>query len=255
MSIFNINAKPEVEQGLISRTGLKKIYHELGLIFGNDGIENYEQLAFLMEEVARIDFPDYLNKIRACSRSIFIRNVLSSERLSQIAGRYGIKTPVAFSSPVMHVSSAKLLPGIGDLSPHQDWPSCLGSFNSIIVWISLGGATKESGGLDFYCSDQSIPLLKGAINPSVFATRLEDLKKLEKQYFYVSPGDAIVFGHFLPHGSQNGKTRISISLRIEDASDEFWQKGGYEYAQKTQIDRRQFTDDELFTINTLLKKN
>lgn len=255
MSIFNINSKPEVELGLISEISLKKIYLELGLIFGHDGIENYDQLVLLLESAAQNDFPSYLNKIRACSRSVFIRNILSSEQLSEIARRYGIKMPVSFSSPVMHISSVKLLPGVGDLSPHQDWPSCLGSLNSIIVWISLGGATKESGGLDFYCANCQIPLLKGAINPSVVEVRTEDLKKFQKQYLYVSAGDAIVFGHFLPHGSKNGKTRISVSLRIEDASDEFWQNRGFEYAQKTQIDRRQFTDDELFNINSIIEKN
>jgi hypothetical protein len=255
MPIFDINAQPRVESGLISEAVLKRIYHELGIIFGRDGTENYDQLILLLEEAAKNNFSDYLNKIRACSRSIFIRNVLSSDQLSQIAARYGIKAPVSFSPPVMHISSAKLLPEAVDLSPHQDWPSCLGSFNSIIVWICLGGATKESGGLDFYCSDRRIPLLGGAINPSVIESRPEDLAQFEKKYFYVLPGDAIVFGHFLPHGSQNGKTRIAISLRIEDASDVFWQKRGYEYAQITQINRKQFTEDELFDINTLIKKN
>ena len=255
MSRFNINSKPEVELGLISEASLKKIYFELGLIFGSDDIEHFDQLVLLLEKAAKNDFSDYLNKIRACSRSIFIRNILSSEQLSKVARRYGLKTPVSFSAPVMHISSAKLLPGVGDLSPHQDWPSCLGSFNSIIVWISLGGATQDSGGLDFYCANSQIPLLKGEINPNVVEVRPEDLKNFKKQYFYVSPGDAIVFGHFLPHGSKNGKTRISVSLRIEDASDEFWQKRGFEYAQKTQIDRRQFTDNELFNINSIIEKN
>jgi hypothetical protein len=255
MSTFNINNKPEVEIELISTVSLKKIYFELGLIFGNNSIESYDQLVILLEEAAQNDFPDYLNKIRACSRSIFIRNILSSDQLSEIARRYGIKTPVSFSSPVMHISSAKLLPGVGDLSPHQDWPSCLGSFNSIIVWIALGGATQDSGGLDFYCANRGISLLRGSINPSVVEARPEDLAQFDKQYFFVSPGDAIIFGHFLPHGSRNGKTRIAVSLRIEDASDEFWQKRGFEYAQKTQIDRRQFTDDELFKINAIIEKN
>ena len=255
MNNSNINASPMTERQLISQDYLSKIYNELGLICGSEGVQSYDNLVKLLERIAENNFSDYLNKVRACSRSIFIRNILSSEQLKILASRYGIKAPVSFSSPVMHVSSAKLMPGVGDLAPHQDWPSCLGSLNSIIVWISLGGATSESGGLDFYCSDQHLPLLSGSVGDHVVGANPKELALLQKKYYYVDPGDAIVFGNFLPHGSQNGKTRISVSLRIEDASEDFWRSRGYEYAQKIQIDRKNFTIDEMLNINAIIKKN
>ena len=255
MRNFNINASPTIERQLISQDYLSKTYYELGLICGSEGVQSYDNLVNLLERAAENDFSDYLNKIKACSRSIFIRNILSSEQLKVLASRYGIKAPVSFSSPVMHVSSAKLMPGAGELAPHQDWPSCLGSFNSIIVWISLGGATSESGGLDFYCSDQHLPLLKGSVGDHVVGTNPQELASLQKEYHYADPGDAIIFGNFLPHGSQNGETRISVSLRIEDASEDYWRLRGYEYAQKTLIDRKKFTKDEMSKINAIIKKN
>lgn len=251
----NLNASPKIEFNLINDGELTRIYYEMGLIFGDEKIRTYEGLVSLIENTYKENLEDYLKKIKACSRSIFIRNILDSGRLSNIASRYGIKAPVSFSYPVMHISSMKIFSSDNDLNPHQDWPSCLGSYNSIIIWICLGGATKESGGLDFYCSDQNIALLKGEETSNIVSTYKYELSKLQKKYIHIAAGDALVFGQFIPHGSQNGNTRISVSIRIEDAGEEYWKERGYEYAQKTIVNRKNFSELEMLKINAEIKKN
>lgn len=253
---LNINKEPMVLSNLLSADELAKIYIAIGSIFGVDGIEDYDSLVEVMEVSAKSDFSDYLKKIRASSRSIFVRNILSIDKLNFLAGKFSIAKPVEFSSPVLHVSSSALQPNSAGVSPHQDWPSTLGSLNSIIVWISLGSTTKNGGGLDFYClDDHPAEILSGSIEQHVVSLSPDQLEKYNKKYVYVSPGDGIVFGHFLPHSSTNSNTRLSVSLRIEDAADDLWKARGYEYAQTTTIERKVFSANELNRINDQLKKN
>ncbi|MDA7700423.1 hypothetical protein N8804_01090 [Methylophilaceae bacterium] len=252
----NINKEPVVVSNLLSDDELSKIYMAIGTIFGINGIESYNSLVNAMEDLAKSDFSEYLKKIRASSRSIFIRNVLSIDKLIFLAEKFSITKPVEFSSPVLHVSSSALQPHSKGVSPHQDWPSTLGSLNSVNIWISLGGSTKNSGGLDFYCFDEHpVEVLPGTIEKDVVSLSPLQLEKYKKIYVYVSPGDAIIFGNFLPHSSSESSTRLSVSLRIEDAADDSWRARGYEYAQTTKIDRKVFSANELNKINDQLKKN
>lgn len=252
---LNINLEPVIIRGLLSSDELSQIYESIGSILGAKNITDYQSLMCLMEQLAAKDFSGYLLKIKACSRSIYIINILSIDKIKTLAQQFSILQPVEFSSPVLHVSSSILQPSSEGVSPHQDWPSTLGSLNSVIIWICLGGATPEGGGMTFYLSDNGPQILKGIVEENVVGLDLAQLERLKERYVYVNPGDAIAFGHFLPHSSRNQNTRLSVSFRIEDASDESWLARKYEYAQKLQIERKVFTENEAKQINDQLKKS
>ena len=239
-----MNIYPVIENSVLNFDNLRKIYNAFGKFFGNENIQSFEELVDLMEISADRDFDDYLLKMKAVSKSIYVKNILGVEKLNELAKRYGIMEPVEFSCPVLHVAGKKLSKGNEGVPVHQDWPSTRGSLNSIIIWISLGGADTGTGGLNFYCSpNNSRYLFDAEIAQHVVKITDPKLNSLDKKYLSINAGNAIIFDHFLPHDSQNGNARLSISVRVEDASEEEWKKRKYEYAHTTIISRRDVIND------------
>ena len=251
---LQINRAPDILQNIISNEKLQSIYTTISTIVLGTKINNYEELVCELEKKAILERDDYLRKMRAVTRSIDIKYILDLNCIKEIADRYGIKSPVQFSNPVLHISSKKLTFGSSGVYPHQDWPSTLGSYNSVIVWISLGGAEKQSGGLFFYESKGPVKLLQGSISEHVVSISELELQMYEKKYYSVQTGSALIFGHFLPHSSECENTRLSISLRIEDASDQNWFQRNYEYSQTMKISRKTFKVSEIEEINDRITK-
>lgn len=250
----SINTKPYVLKSLLDRESLLCLYRDIAALFDSDiKINCFRDLTDLLERFATADKTGYLVRMRAATRLLAVKNVLSLSTLQKIAQNFGIKKPVMFSNPVLHVSS-NLLNTYGVVDAHQDWPSTLGSYNSLIVWINLGGVTKTNGGLYFYENDKNrVELLKSVSKEHVSAIEVDELIEYERKYYPIGDGDALIFGHFIPHESHVGSTRMSISLRIEDAADNDWLERKYEYAQSIHIQRKEFSTSELLEINAKIK--
>lgn len=252
---IKINNSPDVIRDIISHEKLMSIYVSISNIVLGSDIYNFDDLAAELEKKALTERNDFLVKMRAASRSIDIKNILEPDRLKEIAKFYGIKEPVQFSNSVLHASGTKITFGSKGVDAHQDWPSTLGSYNSIIIWISLGGANKDSGGLFFYESDEQVKLLPGSIDTHVVSVDECFLQAYTKKYYAVEAGSALIFGHFIPHASECKETRLSVSVRIEDASDLDWFNRGYEFSQTTKILRKTFSDTDIEEINDRIGKS
>jgi hypothetical protein len=252
---MQINRAPDYLKDIVSDEKLRSIYLSISSIVLDSMIDRYDALVVGLERKAASDRDIFLAKMRAASRSVDVKNILEINTIKEIAQRYGIAQPVQFSQPVLHVSGKKITFGSTGVDAHQDWPSTLGSINSIIIWISLGGANEDGGGLFFYESDGPVRLLQGNVGEHVVTIDEAALQGYEKRYYAVEAGSALIFGHFIPHSSECAETRLSVSLRIEDASDLEWLSRRYEFAQATKISRKSFSASKIEEINDRIAKN
>lgn len=114
-------------------------------------------------------------------------------------------------------SSLHSSPGI-----HQDFPELQGSSRQITLWAPFFHVDEYSGSLPIYSKkpkDTLLPL-ELALNPSGWQVRPQVLGN--RNIVDLSPGDALLFNTFTPHGGSSNKGtgwRCSIEARFQPLAD------------------------------------
>ena len=247
----------ELIRNVVSSNKLDNFLSEMSLFF-NLRVNDFEDLKHGLIDIRNNDEEIYLNKMKVFSKSILVRNFIDFDTLTKIARNQGIDFPTQFSYPVLHISCNDLIPDKAKrgVKTHQDWPSQLGSLNSIVVWVPIYGADNSNGGLWFYGKAEPARLFNAESNGSVTQISEDALGDYKSEYFSVSPGDALVFNQLIPHKSlPNPSFRISISFRIEDGMDKEWENRNFEYAHEIKINRFGFDNEKFEEINNVIRKN
>jgi hypothetical protein len=217
---------------------LKNICKGIGWFLDSD-ISSYDSLVQGLIDFKKRDRSEFLKCIKASSKHFHITSFPGNDQILSLSKKFNIRVPAQFSRPVIHISSADLYddPSESNVLVHQDYTSCRGSINSLVVWIPLGGIHGSVGNLHFYDGEPKT-LYQSVAGKSVSGTSIRSLEGINRFWVDCTPGDALVFDQFLPHESScSPGTRISISFRIDDLSCENWKSRAYEYAQRVVIDR------------------
>ena len=208
-------------------------------------------------ELVQRDSEGYLRKMRAFSRSVDVKYFLELHHLKTIAGLSGISHATSFSQPVLHIAGDPFIKNVEDrgVPIHQDWPSLRGSYNSLVIWTPITGTQQADGGLYLYNVNSDERSIFPALNTK-HVSQIESNSDLLTDPIYIAPkiGQVLVFDQFLPHASKSPKgLRISISMRLEDATEKEWARRGFSFAQNIHIDRLDKNSDQLDRINDELR--
>ena len=181
---------------------------------------------------------NYYLSMKAFSRSIHVKNFLDPKLIFQLSEQFGIRKPTMFSNVVLHITGENFSRYSG-VSPHQDFSSQGGSLNSIVAWIPIGGVQQENGGLYIRDIGDQKKLLPCLPTDQVAEIDPRHLDKFPEYYYAPSECDILVFDQFVPHYSKSTTNlRVSLSLRIEDATCSDWLKRDLYFAHSIVINRQ-----------------
>ena len=125
------------------------------------------------------------------------------------------------------------------LKPHQDWPSIVGSLNSVVVWIPLTVVGEYDHPLQVVPGSHLEGVLEGEEGTNELV-----VNKSDKDFLTIicSPGDIVVMSTFCVHRTKptGSGFRLACSIRYDDMMDLDFSNRNYTCAYKRSVDRSLF---------------
>lgn len=183
----------------------------------------------------------YFSTLRIFSKSLSVQRLLHSKEIISKLNDLGLEQLSTPTLPVLHTTSKELVSSGGyfALEPHQDWPSIVGSLNSVIVWIPLTDVGEYDHPLQVVPGSH----LEGVIGGEEGANELV-VNKTDEDFFTLicSPGDVVVMSTFCVHRTKpvGDGFRLACSIRYDDMAESDFSNRNYTCAYKRSVDRSLF---------------
>jgi phytanoyl-CoA hydroxylase len=194
----------------------------------------HEGLRLLKERDPKL----YVSTLSAFSRSISLSSVLQDDSIVSYLDDIDISSPSLPTAPVLHVSSKDLVTNGGYLghSAHQDWPSVVGSLNSVISWVPLTPIGENDHPLMVAPRSHLQGVMEGRVEDRGLIVEEKDLQFVNVT---CSPGDVVIMSTFCAHKTNMSGTgfRIAASIRYNDVLQSEFAERGYPCAYRRSVDR------------------
>lgn len=226
---------------------LEEAFHDIRRLFASQ-VRSLDEPSWSLQEDARLllirDRPErYIATARETQNLPSVHRLLVSKRLTDLAQRFGVSTPLISTKASVHIMHPDLVvPGGYHRSPaHQDWRSMQGSLDSIVLWIPL--TPVRGNGLEVIRGSHKHGLLP--TRDHVMTPEVIDPEQLGPwEAIDTDPGDVLAFSSFLVHRTAKGPgLRIAISTRFNNAAEPTFIERGYPSPYKYSYQRELITPD------------
>ena len=197
-----------------------------------------------LEKEVQGDPDRYISILRAFSRSLTVFQLFESKAILSFLSSINLEQLSIPTQPVVHISCKSLTTKSGyfGFEAHQDWPSIVGSLNSVIVWIPLTKITQDDNPLQVIPRSHLKGIIPGTLEDNVLTI---DAKDDEFVDLLCAPGDVVVMSTFCVHRTAPNRSgfRIATSLRFNDLSEDNFAKRNFTCAYSRSVNRTLYKEN------------
>ncbi|AZD49597.1 phytanoyl-CoA dioxygenase family protein [Pseudomonas chlororaphis] len=212
-----------VVRGLLDRTMLELLASKVTQQLNRDGVaDGFTSTGQPRFREPLLPDPEFLKFAEAVSSEL-TEGLFQDPRVMDVMKAL-LNTEEVFVHPNKWIRGLAPLDSSLHCSPgvHQDFPELQGSSRQITLWAPFFYVDEGSGSLPVYNKKlgETLLPLELALNPSGWQVCSEVLG--DKNVFELSPGDALLFNTFTPHGGATNTGegwRCSIEARFQPLSD------------------------------------
>jgi len=200
-----------------------------------------EQLKDCLKKVKSENEQQYISILRAFSRSLSLFQIFGNENIIGFLSHLGLGQLSIPTQPVLHMACKDLVidGGYFGLEAHQDWPSIVGSLNSVIVWIPLTTVGEKDHPMQVVPGSHLTGVISGSIEANGLFIDIPNNKFVD---LICDPGDVVIMSTFCVHRTKaiGDGFRIAASMRFNDLDEEDFRAHGFPCAYSRSVDRSLF---------------
>lgn len=208
-----------------------------------EGDPSLENIFKAMKQLHQIDINRYLASLRLCAKTTSLYQCVTHKNILETAKKLGIELPVFQTQPVFHVMAEELRfkDGYFGVGAHQDWPALQSGLDTITTWVPLVPVKKNYFSLDVLPESHLLGFCKSTETQHYHEIEPQIYQGLNFTTVELNPGDVLFFSVFTIHKSETqgepGAFRLAYSMRYENASNDYFIKKSYPFAQKRVVER------------------
>ena len=198
-----------------------------------------------MRNLHRLDLERYKKIAGVLWRKLDVYQFMHDPRIIDfLCARFGWRDIFVPGGQVVHIMADELkIPGgYFGLAPHQDFPSLQGSLDGVVVWIPLITADRDNFPLEVIPGSHKRGVWPMTEDGSAaWEIRPDQYREEDFIPAVAQAGDVVFLSLFTVHRSSihatQGKCRISVSTRFDNADEETYKQRAYPSAYERTVHR------------------
>jgi hypothetical protein len=191
---------------------------------------NLSNLGDLLVSCFSEDKESYVGLLKAFANSPTVQNFASLPGVIALARELGVNEPSLVTPPILHVVKDELILNREKVftPAHQDVVSTRGSIGQLVFWIPLHSIENSNYGIEAWPGSHILGELPSTTSGFGHTVSKAFIPDGNPAYLEMNVGQVVAFSQYLVHQTHTeGKFRLAVSFRFNDALDTEWAKRKY----------------------------